>query len=144
MVDLEKSSRQGFIIEGSSNGKQHVSVTVKFICNNQGKTPAKILEKRVCLWLLRLEHALPETPDFEIDSGDPTPHFLGAADKFEREWTAQTEGVPSRDSTMVIYGFVKYQHLFSEHEVRTTFGYQIMPASNRLVRLSKAKYNEIT
>jgi hypothetical protein len=45
---------------------------------------------------------------------------------------------------MIVYGVVRYRHMFSEVEVQTTFGYRITPGDN-LVRLrDKPKYNENT
>jgi hypothetical protein len=58
-------------------------------------------------------------------------------------WDVIAEGEGERATMIVIYGVVKYHHMFSESEVQTTFGYKVTPHGlERLVGYSK--YNENT
>jgi hypothetical protein len=72
MVDLEKAPGGGFVATGTgaeSGGAVHHSTRSRIRCvrSNQGKTPARIVEKRACLILTAPDTPLPKEPNIDID-----------------------------------------------------------------------------
>jgi hypothetical protein len=150
MVQLEKSTRGLFITDGFSrdgNRREYsTTVCVDCTCTNQGKTPARISEIRAKLLILESVDStedLPDQPDLDIESmfqvNEPMSADAGHTYALDLSCPQQRQ-----TKMMIIYGVVKYHHMFSEAEVQTTFGYRITPGDN-LVRLrDKLKYNENT
>jgi hypothetical protein len=60
--------------------------SVRCICGNQGKTPARIIEKRACLLVVPPSNPLPENPNLDIDIQDATLHYLQTGDETKRDW----------------------------------------------------------
>jgi len=151
MVDLEKVPGMGGVQEGTSyepgSGQfsSHINAYVRCICSNHGQTPARIIEKRCCLKVFDSEDEVPRTPDLDIDVKDPVPHYLGVGkEPSKHDWWVTGEGMEFPGHAVIIYGVVKYQHLFSEQVVQTTFGYRITD-DHRLERLTnRPKYNANT
>jgi hypothetical protein len=131
MVDLEKVPGVGAILtEGSSRergGEIHYQTCARFscICSNQGKTPAKIIEKRMCLLVVTPSNPLPKIPNFDNAVQDPVPHYLRPEGPFKKEFLVCGDGKDVMGHMIVVYGVVKYRHLFSENAVQTTFGYRV-------------------
>lgn len=153
MVDLDKVPGGGFLVYGSTvdSGEvhHHTGAHIRCICSNQGKTPAKILEKRAALVLVAPDNPLPLIPNLEIEIEDPVPHYLQSGQEHKSDWTPIAQlSFPEDEHDMVtffvVYGVVRYRHLFSDHIVHTTFGYRIR-VDGKLERLIEyAKYNENT
>jgi hypothetical protein len=153
MVDLDKVPGAGFFLYGSTvergEKRYHASVRVRCICTNQGKTPAKIIEKRAALILVTPDNPLLLIPNLDIEIEDPVPHYLQPEREHKSDWapTAQLS-VPADEGDMVtffvIYGVVKYRHLFSEQIVHTTFGYRVRVDSVLERLIDYPKYNENT
>jgi hypothetical protein len=117
---------------------------IRCVCTNPGKTPAWITEKRICLFVPNLVNPLPKTPDFNIPILDPEPHYLPSGSQSVHDWEIVGKGQPGIGFCGIIYGFVKYKHLFSDREVQTTFGYRIN-IGNELERLTGyPEYNKNT
>jgi len=154
MVDLDKvPGVGGSLMYGTTSdagGKHHyASVRVRCICSNQGKTPAKIIEKRAALILVTPENPLPLIPNLDIEIEDPVPHYLQSGGEHKSDWTPSTEMSISEDGDdtvrfFVVYGIVKYRHLFSEQIVHTTFGYRIRVGDVHVRLIDHLKYNENT
>jgi hypothetical protein len=152
MVDIWKSDP--FLMDGSQiirdGPKTYTTAAfVRCCCTNQGKTPCRITEIRAGMLMLESvdsTDALPKDPDLiatEIKVSVPTSI---AANGEPPSWDFSVEYQGNREigRILVIYGVVKYRHMFSEEEVQTTFGYKVTPG-NQLVRLSKPpRYNENT
>lgn len=150
MVDLEKTPGKGSLFESTSqsgNGPEHHSVhfNVRCICSNQGQTAARIVEKRCAMVVVGGDDELPDSPNLAIDIQDPVPHYLKAnGEPWHDDWTVGIEGVkfPTEGKLFVIYGVVRYVHLFSDQTVQTTFAYTLR-FDRKLERLiSKPKYNQ--
>ena len=153
MVDLDKVPGLGFLMFGTgldAGGIHHdAGVRVRCICSNQGKTPAKILEKRAALILVAPDNPLPLTPNLDIEIEDPVPHYLQPGAEHKSDWTPSTQLSASNNASdivtfFVVYGIVKYRHLFSEQIVHTTFGYRIRVDSVLERLVDYPKYNENT
>jgi len=144
-VDLERREN-GFVMQTDSFTHYTTKASVTCMCTNHGKTPAWVTEIRAAL--VRLNSAdsldsLPEEPDLSATEQKvfiPRP----VADepitcKFDVSCNQEMGG-----RILVLYGLVRYRHMFSDKEVQTTFGYAISP-DHRLIRLSgHPKYNENT
>jgi hypothetical protein len=135
MVDLEKVPGVGLVKGYSSYEGRNVSVRVKCICINQGKTPARIRNKQICLLLTTPNEPLPINPNLAIELFDSTPETLQSGQHSTRDWTLTCKGDTGMGNMVVVYGVVKYRHIFSDTEVRTTFGYRVTE-DERLERLS--------
>jgi len=105
-------------------------------------TPAKIIEKRICL--LAGITPLAEEPNLEIPIVDAVPHYLQAGNESKHDWSIEGKGGRGIGNVLIIYGVVKYRTIFSDQEVQTTFGYKLT-VDDRLERFSDhPKYNENT
>src|ERR1019366_5193446 len=62
MVDVEFIPGMGGIVDGASPQDFYKTAAITLICKNDGKTPAWVTEKRVCL---RVADSLPAVPDLE-------------------------------------------------------------------------------
>ncbi|HKV22974.1 MAG TPA: hypothetical protein VJN93_00125 [Candidatus Acidoferrum sp.] len=137
MVSLEKVPITGSLLTyGTSwrGGEEFhgASVRVRCICMNQGKTPAKIIEKRAAVVFVTENSPLSDTPNLDIETVDPVPYPLQAYPgpgqivdlRLDTKYEI-SESEKDMTSFFVVYGVVKYQHLFSERIVQTTFGYKI-------------------
>jgi hypothetical protein len=149
MVDLEHVPGVGTVMygsarEGSGPERHSVAARVRCVCSNQGKTPAKILEKRAALLLVDSGNPLPVQPRLDIEILDAVPQYLQSGQEAKRDWTLCTDGREEIGTTLVVYGFVKYRHIFSDREAYASFGYRIT-ANYEFERLSDfPKYNENT
>jgi hypothetical protein len=125
----------------SGDGSHHTGAFIRCICSNQGKTPAKIIEKRICLFVTGIDKPLPKEPNLDIKIVDAEPYYLRSGDESTHDWTIVGDGQRAIGNVTVLYGVVKYRHLFSDVEVQTAFGYRI-DNSGGLERLSGyAEYN---
>jgi hypothetical protein len=149
MVDLDKVPGVGAIIDGATregSGPQHysTSVRVRCVCSNQGKTPAKIIEKKATALLVTGNKPLSIEPDLHIEIQDPVPEYLQTRDESKRDWTLEVDGRQEDGDMLIIYGIIRYTHLFSSTEAHTTFGFRVT-INNTFQRLTGyAKYNENT
>jgi len=79
MVDIERASSL-FIADQTSQVKDVVThsttANVKFICSNQGKTPAKIVEQRIRVFVTNMSKQLPQKPDLDIPDVNSEPFYL--------------------------------------------------------------------
>ena len=145
MVDVEKAPGAGFITEHTNPaGTYGTSAHIRCICSNQGKTPARLIEIRARL----LAGVMPLSiePDLKIEIFDAGPRYLQPNVPFIKDGGIQGKSGGGIGSMILIYGVVKYRHLFSDKEVHTTFGYRLTP-SGELTRLEGKeyrKYNENT
>lgn len=148
MVDIEPVPGVGFVSDGSSRDasgtrRYCTNAFIRCICSNQGKTPAKIIEKRCRLLVLPPNTSLPRDPNLDIEIVDPVPHYLHSNEPTKHDWAITGDGEWG-DSTVIIYGVVKYRHLFSEHEVQTTFGYKVAVAGVLERLILYPEYNKNT
>jgi len=96
------------------------------------------------LILVTPDNPLPVEPNLEIEIQDPVPQYLQTRDKSKRDWALSVEGREVVGTMIVVYGIVKYAHMFSDHEVYSTFGYRIT-VNGEFERLTGyPKYNENT
>jgi hypothetical protein len=149
MIDLERVPAVGLLIYGTSTEhggpeRHSISARIRCVCSNQGKTPAKILEKRATLILVTPENPLPVEPNLEIEIQDPVPQYLQTRDKSKRDWALSVEGREEVGTMIVVYGIVKYTHMFSDQEVYSTFGYRITVNGEFEHITGYPKYNENT
>jgi hypothetical protein len=147
MVDVEPQPGRAYLLDGTSNDSSgnpvySTSAYVTCVCNNHGKTPAKIIEKRICL--LAGIVPLPKEPNLDIPIVDAEPHYLPSGGYSKHDWSIEGKGGRGIANMVVIYGVVRYKHLFSDQEVHTVFGYRLT-VNGTLERLSDyPKYNENT
>jgi hypothetical protein len=150
MVDLEKVPGVGTIIvhgatqEGSGPQRYSTSVRVRCVCSNQGKTPAKIIEKKMAVLLVTGNKPLPIEPELQIEILDPVPEYLQTRDESKQDWTLEVDGRQENGDMLIAYGIIRYTHLFSATEAHTTFGFRVT-INNTFQRLTGyPKYNENT
>lgn len=139
MVDLEKVP----IAEITDATLE--SFRVRCVCSNQGQTAARIIEKRCAVIAISGDDELPESPNLDIEIIDPVPHYLKAnGDPWHRDWNITAKIVSSKNIQLfVVYGVVRYRHLFSDEIAQTTFGYCFSLVEWKLKRLiGHSKYNE--
>lgn len=151
MVDLEKVPGVGQIGDLMSMDKgeprRHFRwFRVRCVCSNQGQTAARIIEKRCAALAVRGDHELPESPNLDIEIKDPVPHYLKAnGDPWHGDWTISVEVADSEDVQLfIIYGVVRYRHLFSDEITQTTFGYSLGVRQELRRLIGHQKYNENT
>lgn len=151
MVDLEKVPGVGQIGDLTSMDKEgprrHFRwFRVRCVCSNQGQTAARIIEKRCAALAIRGDHELPESPNLDIEIRDPVPHYLKAnGDPWHGDWTISVEVADSEDVQLfIIYGVVRYRHLFSDEITQTTFGYSLGFQQELRRLIGHQKYNENT
>jgi hypothetical protein len=139
MVDLEWTPGYGQTGTGSQQSILHISACVRIVCQNDGRTPAWITEKRA---VLQIFDSVPSEPDLKsaavVQTG-PEPIRIGGETKHDE--ALQCDGQETLDTTNVIFGVVKYRDAFGEHETR--FGYRV--SGTVLQRLEGyPKYNQNT
>lgn len=123
---------------------QDTGIFVNFICRNEGKSFAQIIEKG---YVLKIVSVLPQEPDFsDIDIFHYASEYIGAGAASEPYKLSgiQCQGRRKPDNMMVMYGRVKYRDIYGEHETR--FGYIITGMGNldRLPTSSYPEYNKHT
>jgi hypothetical protein len=146
MVDLEKQDDGALIVDGMGGWGPHTSACVRCICSNQGKTPAQIREKRICLFVTSASKTLPKKPNFDDGIINTQPHDLWPGQQSLPDWPEgiRGNGHAASDDMIVVYGVVKYRHMFSESEVQTTFGYRIRGGDSIERLTGYPEYNKIT
>jgi hypothetical protein len=145
MVDLEKVPGTGAVLEGTStDGSRYIAACVRCICSNQGKTPARISEKRIRVLVTTPNEPLAVDPNLEMEIFDSTPHYLQSGQRSTEDWANTFKGELSGGNMIVIYGCIKYRHMFSDHEVQTTFGYRVTEDWKFERLTGYTKYNENT
>jgi hypothetical protein len=156
MVSLEKIPITGSLLMYGTSLKagevvHNASVRIRCVCINHGKTPAKIIEKRATVVRVTEDNPLPDNPNLDIDIQDPVPYPLPAYPGPGQivDWMLDTEykvseGAGDMVSFFAVYGVVKYQHLFSEQIVHTTFGYRIRLDSTLERLIEHPEYNKNT
>lgn len=156
MVSLEKVPITGSLLMYGKKWREgeevhDAGVRVRCICMNQGKTPAKIIDKRAAVVRVTENSPLPDAPNLDIGTVDPVPYPLHAYPgpgqildlRLDTEYKI-SEGERDMTSFFVVYGVVKYQHLFSERIVQTTFGYKIRLDSVLERLIDHPEYNKNT
>jgi hypothetical protein len=125
-----------------------VSVRVRLVCANQGRTPATIHEKLAALAIVRRNNPLPLEPNFSgVELQDSKLHYLRSNSESVLDYTLTTENTQEEDmeSILVVYGVIKYRHLFLNIESHTTFAFQIGADGKQVERLiGYPKSNEST
>ena len=153
MVDLERRPPgTGGVLTGRSRSgggpeRHFVYLSVRCMCSNQGQTAARVIEKRCAMIVVNGDDKLPDSPNLDIEIQDPIPHYLKAnGDPWNGDWTMETEGTefPAEGKLFVIYGVVRYRHLFSDEIAQTTFGYSLRFDGTLRRLIGKSKYNENT
>lgn len=151
MVDLEKVPGMGAVTNISSRDKdkpeRHFrSLNVRCVCSNQGQTAARIIEKRCAAVVINGDDDLPESPNLDIEIKDPVPQYLRAnGDPWHGDWNIDVEVAHSESvQLLIIYGVVRYRHLFSSEIAQTTFGYSLSFDRTLKRLIGKPKYNENT
>jgi hypothetical protein len=123
------------VVQGTGADGDTLSIDICLTYQNDGKTPAWIMEKRI---LFRNVESLPVPPQFEWEVfGDyerigPEPVTVGGDGKIRTILTC--EGRRELGKSLVVYGFVKYRDVFSP-ERETRFGYVISP-DNKFQRIA--------
>jgi hypothetical protein len=135
----------GWIVLEKSQGIEKTSAAVYCELMNYGRTPAHIIGIQAKLLILESDKALPKTPDLALtEIEDSEPRSLGSGQIFNVPLNPSCEG-NSHWKNMILFGVVKYRHIFSDDEVQTTFGYVITAGNERLKRLSDyPEYNKNT
>ena len=141
--DSEKwTDRKPHVLQGSGTSGDTTGIFALLMCQNEGKSPAWIDEKRA---KFEIVSALPLKPNFEsaefLQTG-PEPIGIGNAKppKTRLPWIAEAIGHEQTGKMMIIYGFVKYRDIFGKSR-ETRFGYRITP-SREFVRLEGKEYRE--
>jgi hypothetical protein len=151
MVDLEKVPVVGVFGEIATRDRggpeRHFrSFNVRCVCSNQGQTAARIIEKRCAVVVINGDDELPKSPNLDVEIKDPVPHYLRAnGEPWHGDWNIETEVADSDNVQLfVIYGVVRYTHLFSDDIAQTTFGYEL--SFNRELKrlIGHSRYNENT
>ncbi len=143
MLDIERAPGEGFIMETKGAGGHGTGAHIRLTCSNQGKTPARIIEIRARL--LAGIRPLPPEPDLNIEILEAGPFYLQPGMPFVKDTLIYGEGGAGIGEMVVIYGVVRYTHLFSAQEVHTTFGYRVIHRElRRLEGEQYRKYNENT
>jgi hypothetical protein len=145
MVNLQLPTDRMRIVEIISNGIPKISIEVCFVCQNDGRTPAWILEKRI--WF-RMVESLADKPDITqplsfVEVGTE-PLNVGASSR--RKIELECEGDLRSGLGTVIYGHVIYRDVFRPDR-ETWFGYAVILSqqANRLDRLAGyPEYNKNT
>jgi len=123
---------------------QTTSVALRIVSRNEGKAPAWIIEKRVCVEIRNA--SLPPIPDLDsIQTREYEPQPVAVGKEAIPPWdiTPSCDGHEGMGQTTVIYGVIVYRDPFSEGHT-TTFGYWVAP-DGQLRRLEGLlKYNENT
>jgi hypothetical protein len=143
-VDLENGPGKGPPLTSTSAGHRSELFVARCTCSNQGQTAARIIEKRCAMLAISGDGELPETPNLDIAIIDPVPHYLRAnGDPWHDLWSIYSEFVDSEHvQVRIIYGVVRYKHMFSDKIAQTTFGYRLR-FDGKLERLVGCpKYNE--
>lgn len=142
MVDLEPKPGGGEKIREILTSDT-TFVPLRIACRNEGRSPAWITEKRVCL---RFVVSIPPDPNLEsIDYRDPDLDAVSVG-KPGRAWDVDVSCEGRHDSTedtalLIVYGVVKYRDAFSDKH-STTFGYTL-GVNGRLKRITEnPKYNQ--
>jgi hypothetical protein len=147
MVDIKPIPAFETVAEGvGTGGVPIISAHVRCICTNAGKTPAKIVQKRARIVMCNLQGgSLPEVPDLDIDYMDQNPHALSSGQSSTHQWDVFGEGHKGDvGKACVLYGVVRYRHMFSEQEVQTTFAYMITGQNDLLPLPGYPEYNKFT
>jgi hypothetical protein len=146
MVELEEDHPP--ISDGINQGVHNTTVHISFSVKNQGRTPAWITQIKAGLVILESmdsTESLPVRPNLSKETIKYGTRQLAVNEEFESEFQVTCQGDRQVGKLMVLYGIVKYRHIFSDREAHTTFGYKVTPAGTRLIRLSgHPKYNENT
>lgn len=121
-----------------------LSLDIFLLYQNDGKTPAWIMEVRI---LFRIIDARPVKPLYGTGPGDfaisgPIPVTIGEAGKI-KAWL-QCEGI-QEEKTLLVYGFIKYRDIFSPDR-ETRFGYTVNQSGfNRISEIGDSwHYNGYT
>jgi hypothetical protein len=135
MVDLRWADRPK-IVETISNGIRKISIEVCLVCQNDGRTPAWILERLIWFRVVDSLDEKPETtqPPSWVEIGtDPVNVGASSTKKIELE----CEGAIRSGLAKVIYGHVKYRDVFKPDR-ETWFGYALILShqGDRLDRLA--------
>lgn len=135
--------------QGVIEGVTTVTVFIDVVCTNEGKTPAWIIEKHLGMGFFDV---IPETPplvECQISQYEPEPLGAGKVAKWIN-LNPSCNGIMGQGQTMLIYGVVRYRHMFSEEIKHTTFGYVVssggirnVPQFERLPPIYRV-YNENT
>jgi hypothetical protein len=151
MVDIAPAPGWGGKVHGTIGDHvakgihtQTTSFALRVISRNEGKAPAWIIEKRICVDIRNA--SLPTIPDLDsIQTRDYEPQPVAVGKEGIPAWdiTPSCDGHEDVGRTTVIYGAIIYRDPFSESHI-TTFGYSIAP-DGQLKRLEGLpKYNENT
>jgi hypothetical protein len=140
MVDI-KWQQGAHIFEGTGNEGEHTGIYVDYLCLNQGKSFAQITEKG---YVFKIVNVLPQEPDFRDmnvlhhTSEYVTPNSATVPYQLSGIFC---NGHQKPDKLMVLYGRVKYNDVFGQHETR--FGYMITGQGNldRIPATSYPSYN---
>lgn len=130
------------LMEINSNGIDKTGVGLILICQNQGKTPGWITEKRIQLEIM---DSLPWEPQLDaIDVFQNEPQPLSAGKESRVLVDCECDGRRDGPNIVVVYGVIRYRDIFGRPERQTRFGYKITP-DDRLERLAGyPEYNKNT
>jgi hypothetical protein len=145
MVDLQPKGGPGFLTDVNSNKGRQLAASVSIICTNHGKTPARIIRKEIRLVVWNLVNPLPQNPDLDhLEVFDSTPHYLSPGKPYVRDWECVGDNPEGNVDMTLIYGVVKYRHIFSNSIVQTTFCYWVTPPNGLELLGEYPEYNKNT
>jgi hypothetical protein len=149
MVAVKPPAKQPMVNSGRSNVPPHeyTRVHVVLFCQNQGRSPAWILEQHVRAEIIDRKN-VPVRPDFNkefkiLKETRPAPVNIEVPRSIELPLPGHVgednEGVPQ---TILVYGFIVYRDIFSKKH-KTVFGSCIY-GTDLILSLDSEAYHETT
>ncbi len=123
MANLEKGPGPGTHSTGSDDTSVYFRLTLK----NDGRTPAWITRRDMCLVVKEKSVMLPEVPDFsraQTSEDQAIPISANGTSPAIDEWI-KAEGCQGMEDDLILYGVVKYRDVFSEMDRETFFAYSV-------------------
>lgn len=131
------------VTHGSGTDGDKVSVWVRIICRNSGKSPAWITGKAVHVALVREIPTMPPIDfsalTYPVAQNDPDPYIT------DPEWV-ECPGKFARDDgqKLLLYGAIRYRDIFGKDR-QTTFGYEYGHVRRLFERITAhPEYNRAT
>ena len=115
-----------------SKETEATAVTCRLTWKNNGRTPARIIEKRA-----RLKIAKRFSPEPNIDKCEllgsrtnTTEVFLAPDEDDKFDFTLKTDGRKTTSNRMFLYGAIRYRDMMSDQIRESRFGYEIFMGGN--------------
>jgi hypothetical protein len=147
LINSEAASIMVSIVMDNSNVRSvsdstgdRTEIYFNYICINQGRTAAWIIQKGFRFLIL---DSMPDEPDLEsIGSLQLEPESVDAHQESQRQFSWECRGHIRHENIALIWGVVKYEDVFGNQRW-SRFGYKIKP-NNILERINLPAYNKRT